>query len=104
MQAHDTRIHPLCLIFAIIRVLHSGKERAKEREREKKGKGEGVLELKEQERQAGMAMFFSQATTPVPGYLFIQTCLESLELQVSSRLFRLHAGTSGQCSKNGGCP
>lgn len=60
-----------------------------ERERRQaKGRGGWVLELEEQQRQAGAAMLLSQASTPLPGYPLAQTPLESLELQVSSGLFR----------------
>lgn len=57
-----------------------------EKEREERQRG-GVLELEEQQRQTGVAMLLCQASAPLPGYLLTQTCLESLELQVSSGLF-----------------
>lgn len=57
-----------------------------EKEREERQRG-GVLELEEQQRQTGVAMLLYQASAPLPGYLLTQTCLESLELHVSSGLF-----------------
>lgn len=47
-----------------------------------------MLKLGEQKRQTGVAMFLYQASAPLPGYPLSQTCLASLELQVSSGLFR----------------
>lgn len=88
--AHKPGTHPLCLIFAIIRVSCLEKEREERQKKKERGRGgrDGgrVLE-QQQQRRAGAATLLSQASTPLPGYPLTQTPLESLELQVSSGLF-----------------
>ena len=112
--AHKPGTHPLCLIFAIIRVSCLEKEREEKRRKKKKkrkergrwGRAGGWVLEQQQQRRAGAATLLSQASTPLPGYPLTQTPLESLELQVSSGLFllfffffqkrtRLHTGTFG---------
>lgn len=78
--------HSLGLILAIIRV--SCLEKEGEEEAKRRPWGGGVIEVEKQQRQAGAAMLLSQASTHLPGYPLTQTPPESLELQVSSGLFR----------------